>query len=131
MKSKPQNRRCPCGSKKPYSQCCEPLHHGAPASDAEALMRSRYAAFALGLDDYIRRSWHSSTRPHASETSHRDRPQWIGLQIRRYEQIDCDHAVVEFVARYKINGRAFVLHEVSRFVCENNHWLYVDGDIMC
>ncbi len=92
-------------------------------------MRSRYTAFTLGLDDYIQRSWHASTRSPASEMSDRDKPQWIGLQIRRHEQIDSDHAVVEFVARYKINGRAFVLHEVSRFVRENNHWLYVDGEI--
>ena len=36
---------------------------------------------------------------------------------------------VEFVARYKINGRAFRLHEHSRFVRYRGAWVYVDGDI--
>jgi SEC-C motif domain protein len=37
---------------------------------------------------------------------------------------------VEFVARYKVNGRAHRLHEISRFVREAGKWLYVDGDIV-
>jgi len=40
-----------------------------------------------------------------------------------------EHALVEFVARYKVNGRAHRLHEVSRFVHENERWFYVDGDV--
>lgn len=131
---------CPCGSKKSYAQCCELLHKGAPAATAEALMRSRYSAFALGLDEYIQRSWHISKRPpvdafrdnekHDDDASNEnDRPRWIGLQIKRHQPIDNDHAIVEFVARYKINGRAFVLHEVSRFIRENGSWFYVDGEV--
>ncbi|MCU1437526.1 MAG: motif domain protein, partial [Naasia sp.] len=54
---------CPCGSGQPYAECCEPLHLGAAAATAEALMRSRYSAFALGLPDYVRSTWHPSTRP--------------------------------------------------------------------
>jgi SEC-C motif-containing protein len=40
-----------------------------------------------------------------------------------------DHlsATVEFVAIYKINGKAHRLHEISSFVCEGKQWLYVDG----
>lgn len=95
-------------------------------------MRSRYSAFALDLHDYIARSWHASTRPsasaHAENAPHKT--QWIGLQIKRHAAIDATHALVEFVARYKINGRAFVLHETSRFVHEDGHWFYVDGDIV-
>ena len=38
---------------------------------------------------------------------------------------------VEFVARYKVNGRAHRLHEVSRFVREAGEggmrWFYLDG----
>ncbi|HAU19042.1 MAG TPA: hypothetical protein DCS72_11975, partial [Marinobacter adhaerens] len=44
-----ENRNCPCGSGKSYSECCQPLHHGEAASTPEALMRSRYAAFVLKL----------------------------------------------------------------------------------
>lgn len=94
-------------------------------------MRSRYSAFALNLPEYIERSWHHSTRPaqtHA-ENSERVHTRWIGLRIKRHEIIDAEHALVEFIARYKINGRAFALHETSRFVRENGDWFYVDGKI--
>ena len=126
----PGSKTCLCGSKKPYAQCCEPLHRGAAAATAEALMRSRYSAFALGLDEYIQRSWHSSKRPPLNEISDNEKPRWIGLQIKRHEQLDSDRAIVEFVARYKINGRAFVLHESSRFVRADGHWFYIDGITM-
>ena len=53
---------------------------------------------------------------------------WLGLEVRRHEAADADHAVVEFVARYKIAGRAYRLHEVSRFVREEGRWYYLDGD---
>jgi len=39
---------CPCGRGR-YADCCGPLHAGMPAADAEALMRSRYSAYALGF----------------------------------------------------------------------------------
>lgn len=92
-------------------------------------MRSRYSAFALGLDDYIQRSWHASKRPPPQTHSADEKTQWIGLQILRHENPENDRALVEFKARYKINGRAFVLHETSRFIRENGHWFYVDGDV--
>jgi len=117
---------CPCGGSD-YAGCCGRYHGGTPAPDAAALMRSRYSAFALGLDEYIQRSWHASKRPSLSDINGNEKSHWIGLQIQRHEQLDSDHATVEFVARYKINGRAFVLQETSRFVREDGHWFYVDG----
>jgi SEC-C motif-containing protein len=54
---------------------------------------------------------------------------WIGLEVKRHEQQDADHAIVEFVAKYKVNGRAHRLHEVSRFIREAGQWFYVDGDL--
>lgn len=119
------NAACPCGSGQPYGHCCQPLHEGAPAATAETLMRSRYSAYVLGLDGYLRRSWHPSTCP--ADFGLDKATQWLGLKVVRYEMLDETHALVEFVARYKLNGRAFRLHESSRFVCENGHWFYVDG----
>ena len=49
--------------------------------------------------------------------------------MRRYATTDADHAVVEFVARYRVAGRAVRLHETSRFVREGGLWFYVDGDL--
>ena len=54
---------------------------------------------------------------------------WLGLAVKRFELTDDSHAVVEFVARYKIGGRAHRLHETSRFIREDGRWLYLDGDI--
>jgi SEC-C motif-containing protein len=130
MKTSTENSPCLCGSKKSYAYCCEALHKGAPAASAEALMRSRYTAFALGLDEYILRSWHASKRPSANDVNIDEKPRWIGLQIKHHEQSDSNRATVEFIARYKINGRAFLLHETSRFVRENGHWFYVDGELV-
>jgi SEC-C motif-containing protein len=90
-------------------------------------MRSRYSAYVRELPDYLRDTWHPSTRM--------DEPlrfgegvRWLGLEVRRHEQQDATHATVEFVARSKLGGRAMRMHETSRFVCEDGRWFYVDGD---
>ena len=91
-------------------------------------MRSRYCAYVLGLRDYLLDTWHPSTRPASIEP---DPPglKWLGLDVKRHQQLDSDHAIVEFVARSKLAGRAQRLHETSRFVREGGRWTYVDGDI--
>ena len=122
---------CPCGSTRPYAACCERFHTGPrhlQAPDAEALMRSRYCAFAFGLHDYLLATWHPSTRPAAVEPNERGL-RWLGLEIRHHTVQDADHASVEFVARSKLAGRAHRLHETSRFVREDERWYYVDGDV--
>ncbi len=119
---------CPCGSKKNYADCCEPLHQGLPAASAEALMRSRYCAFALDIPAYVHSSWHASTRPADAAEPNKVAMHWLGLTIKRHEPVDATHALVDFVARYKIDGRAYRLQEVSRFVLENGHWFYLDGE---
>jgi len=122
---------CPCGTGRPYAACCERFHTGPrqlQAPDAEALMRSRYCAFVFGLHDYLRATWHTSTRPAALEPNEPGL-RWLGLEIKRHTQQDADHASVEFVARSKLAGRAHRLHETSRFVREGERWYYVDGDI--
>ncbi|MDD2929907.1 MAG: YchJ family metal-binding protein [Sideroxydans sp.] len=121
---------CPCGSNKPYAECCARyIEGGTPAPTAEALMRSRYTAYTQLKEDYLLASWHPSTRPAALGIADEAPTQWIGLEVKRHAQQDTEHAIVEFVARYKVNGRAHRLHEVSRFVQEAGRWFYVDGDI--
>lgn len=92
-------------------------------------MRSRYSAYGLRREDYLLATWHPSTRPAELGLARETPPKWLGLEVKRHEQTDADHAVVEFVARYKLNGRAHRLHEVSRFVREDGRWFYVDGDV--
>ena len=91
-------------------------------------MRSRYSAFVLGLEPYLRATWHSSTRPAQLDLAAEQKRRWLGLQIKRQQPTGPDSALVEFVARSKINGRAQRMHEVSRFVREDGCWYYVDGD---
>ena len=122
---------CPCGGAQAYAACCGrfhagPLHLQAPSP--QALMRSRYCAFVLGLHDYLLATWHPGTRPPALEP---DPPglKWLGLELRRAGPVADDRGTVEFVARSKLGGRAHRLHEVSRFVREDGRWFYVDGDV--
>jgi SEC-C motif-containing protein len=91
-------------------------------------MRSRYSAFVLGLHDYLLATWHPSKRP-AELDPEPAGLKWLGLDVRRALPQDADHATVEFVARNKVAGRAFRLHETSRFVREDGRWFYVDGDV--
>lgn len=128
MKSKAS--LCPCGSNQPYPACCARYIEGGEATPtAEALMRSRYTAYTSENENYLLFTWHASTRPPTLGFADEPPVKWLGLEVKRHEQQDADHAIVEFVARYKVNGRAHRLHEVSRFVCEAGRWLYVDGDL--
>ena len=116
---------CPCNPDTAYGQCCKPLHEGLPAPTAQALMQSRYAAYVLGRVEYLLSTWHPSTRPPGLEL---ETPKWLGLTLKR-SKTSGDAAEVEFVARYKVQGKAYRLHETSRFVREHGRWFYVDGDI--
>ena len=125
---------CPCGSldakKQPLAAkaCCVPYIEGKlVAPDAEALMRSRYSAFALEDARYLRSTWHASQRPASLELE--SGVKWLGLQVQNHTVIDATHAEVTFVARQRDRtGRAIRVHERSRFVRENGCWYYVDGD---
>lgn len=126
---------CPCGRLSPKRQplaladcCARYIDHfdSTPAPDAEQLMRSRYSAFVLQQRDYLLATWHAAQRPGALEFEPGAR--WLGLEVRRHRVLDAAHAEVEFVARYRVAGRAVRLHENSRFVREDGRWYYVDGD---
>jgi SEC-C motif domain protein len=126
---------CPCGrvdAKKravAYADCCSRFvdhFSDALAPDAEHLMRSRYSAFVLARADYLLATWHSSTRPASLDFD--AGAKWLGLEVREHKVTGADAAEVEFVARYRVDGRAVRLHERSRFVREDDRWFYVNGD---
>ena len=120
---------CPCGQPRSYDACCGRfIDHWdtTPAPDAEHLMRSRYTAFVRGRADYLQATWHVSTRP--TELALDAGTRWLGLEVRDHQRTGDQRAEVEFVARYRVGGRAVRLHERSRFVCEAGRWYYVDGD---
>lgn len=114
---------CPCGSGREFAVCCQPCINGdTPAPTAEALMRSRYTAYAMQNTRYLLETWHASTRPASLELDLST--QWIRLKI-----LDSSADRVEFVATCRINGKAHRLQENSRFVHEHGRWYYVDGQV--
>ena len=119
---------CPCGTGRTYAVCCGRYHTGEAAPDAEALMRSRYSAYARGDADYLQATWHAGTRPPSLDLATDPPLRWLGLDVKRHVA-DGDRAVVEFVARYRQGGgSAGRLRETSRFVRDGGRWYYVDGD---
>ena len=127
---------CPCGRQQQkqtlsFEKCCARyLDHFSeyPAPDAESLMRSRYIAFVFGREDYLKATWSAEQCPAVIEF---DRGvKWLGLDVKRYRQIDAEHAEVEFVARSRLKGRANRLHEISQFLKKDGRWLYVDGELL-
>ena len=122
----PAESPCPCGSGVPLAACCGRFLEGkADAPDAERLMRSRYSAFVGERGDYLLATWHASRRPPAIDFD--TGAKWLGLEVRRHQSTGPDSAEVEFVARWRVGGRAVRLHERSRFVQEAGRWYYVDG----
>ena len=131
---------CPCRAREAtpvrYGDCCGRWHdgllRGEHAPTPEALMRSRYSAYALvqgrgtalrSFLGYLMKTWHPSTAPGDLELGPMN---WTGLDVL-HQEASGDAGVVEFVAHHKVNGRTGKLHEVSRFVREAGAWLYVDG----
>jgi len=128
---------CPCGqtgaSKKPlpYAHCCGRFIDAVDttlAPDAQSLMRSRYSAFVLERADYIRATWDAANYP--PDFAIQPGAKWLGLEVRATRSTGSDSAEVEFVARYRVDGRAVRVHERSRFVRSGGRWIYLDGDAL-
>lgn len=119
--------RCPCGSGATFGGCCGPIVRGErTAPTAARLMRSRYTAFAIGDEAHLLRSWHASTRPAAVHLVPGQR--WTRLEVLATiagELLDRE-GEVEFRAHHDRRGRPGVLHELSRFVRDDQgHWVYL------
>lgn len=92
-------------------------------------MRSRYTAYVLGLEDYLLQTWHPDTRPATLDLASDVKTKWLGLQIKQFVPLSEISASVEFVARYKIGGKAERLHELSQFVSIDGRWYYLAGSV--
>ncbi|KHL12042.1 SEC-C motif-containing protein [Mumia flava] len=121
---------CPCGSGAAYDACCGPLHRGErQARTPEELMRSRYAAYALDLTDYVFRTWHPRTRP--DDVTPAPGLTWERLEIVEAEtDPGAEVGVVEFRAHHRAGGAVGVMHERSRFERRAGRWVYVGGDLL-
>lgn len=93
-------------------------------------MRSRYSAYALGLDDYVLSTWHPTTRPTSLDLADAEPGKWVGLTVVATSKAD-PSGHVEFIARFKPSqGPASRMHEASRFVREGGQWFYLDGEFL-
>lgn len=119
---------CYCGSNENFTNCCEPYIKGTKkVPTAEALMRSRYSAYAVNEVDYLWFTTAPSEREHHtkaailewSKSNH-----WLKLEI-----INATAYTVTFKAYYLDNKLIAQVHyEKSRFVLENENWFYLDGE---
>lgn len=126
-------QRCPCGTGLPFGECCAPVHRGErAAATAEALMRSRFTAFAFGDVDWLLASWHASTRPRSLELDPDIR--WLRLDVlgttgggpfdREGTVSFASHWMVEEAGAAK--GTRGSMRELSRFRRDSG-WQYLDG----
>ncbi|MCA9488298.1 MAG: SEC-C domain-containing protein [Myxococcales bacterium] len=130
-----RNAPCPCHSGRKAKACCEPILAGAPAPTPEALMRSRYSAYACSHLAHLVRTT-APNSPHRREDSERWREELLlfcettsfdGLEIRAATQ-DGDRGEVTFFATLRREGKDASFGERSRFVRHDGRWTYVDGD---
>lgn len=126
-------KNCPCNPKKEYKDCCAIIHKDiSQATTAEQMMRSRYSAFVLSDVAYLQRSHLSSLRPNKQQAKDLEKwtksVNWIKLNVlNTTDGLENDTTgTVEFKAFYLQKGKVQVLHEVSRFCKENDHWVYQD-----
>ncbi|GGP20365.1 hypothetical protein GCM10010970_14860 [Silvimonas iriomotensis] len=105
------------------------FHAGTPAPTPEDLMRSRYTAYVMQQGPYLLQTWASATRPEHMDFAEDGGIKWLGLEIKR-ASMEGESGIVEFVARYKVGGRAHRMHETSRFIRDaDGRWYYLDGDV--
>ncbi|MEE4359159.1 MAG: YchJ family protein [Desulfococcaceae bacterium] len=127
--------KCPCGSEKEYAQCCEPIILGErPAETAEALMRSRFSAYAKKITDYIVKSTHPDQRQADSPQTVEDWAQntrWHSLNI-----LECTdggpedtEGSVEFVADYTEKNKRKKHHELAQFKKKDGKWFFYDAGL--
>lgn len=125
---------CVCGVGESTESCCLPIIQGKkPAATAEALMRSRYAAYVLHEIDHLLNSVHPDSPGEADRRTTEawsKSAEWKGMEVVETtgggEQDD--EGVVEFIAHFELQGVPQQHHERARFRRHNKKWLYFDGD---
>ncbi|MBY0316008.1 MAG: SEC-C domain-containing protein [Bdellovibrionales bacterium] len=117
---------CHCGSGINFSQCCEPFLKGsAQPQTAEALMRSRYTAHVVGDITYIKNTLTPEARKRFVEKDVKEwaKSEWLGLNV-----IAAQGNTVEFIAKYRADGKVIEHHEVAKFRKQGDRWFFAEGD---
>lgn len=121
---------CPCQSGKTYQDCCQILHQGQPAANAEQLMRSRYCAYVLQDIDYIVKTTvpnQQSRLDAAALKQWAQQTEWLGLEVVRHQpNLSKIHSAVEFNAFFASEEGKQTHNENSIFVKIDERWYFVD-----
>lgn len=125
---------CPCGTKKPYIDCCGPYHEGKEPESALLLMRSRYAAYALNIPEYLIRTTHYASPFYVNDKEHWKEElsryasscRFEGLEILDFKEKD-DQAMVVFFADIVRFKRKAGFTERSLFERVEGKWRYRRG----
>jgi SEC-C motif-containing protein len=120
---------CPCGSGLAYDACCGPIIAGAPAATAEALMRSRYSAYVKHAYAHLGSSLSAEQRKDFDPDEAKrwaESSEWLGLTIHRTDKGGPEDTtgVVEFTARFKVEGKEQEHYEAASFNREDGKWVY-------
>lgn len=124
---------CPCGSGKRYRACCQLLHRGGAADSPEALMRSRFSAFAVGRAKYLVNStaelgpmW----QPDTDAWERQLRAQCEGARFTALRVLAAPPppiggpGFVRFEADVVEDGAQHTIAELSRFTLQRGAWVY-------
>jgi SEC-C motif-containing protein len=127
------NELCPCGTQKPYSECCEPFLKGLVSPQtAVDLMRSRYSAFVHHEIDYLMKTVSPVRRKDFDRKGVEEWSRgtdWAGLEILSAERggPEDETGKVEFVAKFREKEEIKSHHELATFVKTKGLWYFDDG----
>lgn len=115
-------KSCYCGLPMPYKECCQPYHLGKLAPTPEALMRSRFSAFATANASYILNTQAAALSQNIDpETFSKElqTQKWIKMEV-----LEATENRVAFTASMLYNETLYTLTETSLFSKEDEKWLY-------
>jgi SEC-C motif-containing protein len=132
----PHDARCRCGSGRKERRCCGPFHAGKAPPTPEALMRSRYAAYAKGMEAYIRQTTDPDGPLFEADTAawtasiqrFHDSFRFPGVRILDAPPPEGDVGFVTFHARLEADGQDASFRERSRFTRADGRWRYHSGE---
>ena len=126
---------CPCTSGEKYQSCCgQYISTKVHPPTAEALMRSRYTAYAIGEIEYLPRTLPLLDRKNFDRRGAKqwsEQAKWLGLEVISVKEMNQGtKATVEFKAKFQIGDEELEHHEISRFEKQMDRWFLIDGKII-
>lgn len=122
---------CPCGSGRKFGTCCAFYINGTPAPDAQTLMRSRYTAYVVGALDHVA----ATHAPEVRDDFNRAEAERLA-RICQFQELDIrkvvengDSAQIDFLIRFRRDGKDMMQVELADFRRADGRWLYAGGKL--